>query len=77
MNLRMKLLPAPSDYPNSRLFALDLLRGLDMFYLAVVSTVLSPFLTALGADPALKRFFCEHPWERGQTCLALVVWFDW
>ena len=68
----MKLLPSPSDYPSSRLFSLDLLRGLDMFYLAVVSTVLQPLFGALKLDPSWARFFCSHPWE-GFTLYDLIM----
>jgi len=67
-----KLLPRPSDYPSNRLFSLDLLRGLDMFYLAVVSMVLVPFFKAVGAGPEWQRFFCSHPWE-GFTLYDLIM----
>ena len=33
------LFPSPAEYPESRLFSLDLLRGIDMFYLAVFAFV--------------------------------------
>ena len=65
-------LPSPSAYPEGRLFSLDLLRGLDMFYLAVVATILSPLFLALGADPVWGRFFCSHPWE-GFTLYDLIM----
>ena len=59
----MRLLPSPSDYPCERLFSLDLLRGIDMFYLAVVSDGLAEAFRALGLDPVWERFFCTHPWS--------------
>lgn len=68
----MKLFPSYRDYPDSRLFSLDLLRGLDMFYLAVASTVLPPLFTALGLGPGWERFFCSHPWE-GCTLYDLIM----
>ena len=72
MSKRTELLPSASDYPDSRLFSLDLLRGLDMFYLAVVSAVLPPLFEALGLSPGWKRFFCTHPWE-GFTLYDLIM----
>ena len=70
--MKLSWLPSPSDYPEGRLFSLDLLRGLDMFYLAVVSTILPPVFRALGADPFWNRFFCSHPWE-GFTLYDLIM----
>ena len=70
--MKLDLFPSPSDYPESRLFSLDILRGLDMFYLAVVSIVLSHVFWAQGADPAWKTFFCDHPWE-GFTLYDLIM----
>ena len=64
--------PSPAAYPEGRLFSLDLLRGLDMFYLAVVATILKPLFLALGAGPAWCRFFCSHPWE-GFTLYDLIM----
>lgn len=68
----MKLFPSPAEYPASRLFSLDLLRGLDMFYLAVGTTILSPLFAALGLGPGWERFFCTHPWE-GFTLYDLIM----
>lgn len=65
-------IPIPSDYPPNRLFCLDLLRGLDMFYLAVVSAILGPLFQALKLDPSWKMFFCSHPWE-GFTLYDLIM----
>ena len=56
-------LPSPADYPGRRLFSLDLLRGIDMFYLAVVGPVLHPLLAAVGADASWEDFLLRHPWE--------------
>ena len=70
--MKIGWLPSPSDYPEGRLFSLDVLRGLDMFYLAVVSTILPPVFKALGADPSWNRFFCSHPWE-GFTLYDLIM----
>ena len=57
---------------KDRLFCLDLLRGLDMFYLAVVSVALPPLFKALGFSPGWERFFCSHPWE-GFTLYDLIM----
>jgi len=70
--MNVRLFPAPSEYPENRLFSLDLLRGLDMFYLVVVSVVLDPLLGACGAPSSWHRFFCEHPWE-GFTLYDLIM----
>ena len=70
--MKTKWLPSPSDYPEGRLFSLDLLRGLDMFYLAVLSTILVPLFGALKVDPAVRTFFCSHPWE-GFTLYDLIM----
>ena len=70
--MKLNLLPSPAEYPENRLFSLDLLRGIDMFYLAVVSAILNPLFTALGADPAWRTFFCSHPWE-GFTLYDLIM----
>lgn len=66
------LFPSPAEYPESRLFSLDLLRGIDMFYLAVVTTVLGAFFRAVKADPCWATFFCSHPWE-GFTLYDLIM----
>ena len=58
--------------PTERLFCLDLLRGLDMFYLACVSAVLVPLLKALGAGPAWSHFFVMHDWY-GFTLYDLIM----
>ncbi len=47
---------------KDRLFSLDLLRGLDMFYLACGGALLPPLLAKLGASPACSRFLLKHPW---------------
>lgn len=68
----MKIIPSVGDYSDKRLFSLDLLRGLDMFYLAVVTTILTPLFSALGLDAAWNHFFCTHPWE-GFTLYDLIM----
>jgi len=57
---------------EKRLFSLDLLRGLDMFYLAIVSTLLKSFFAAIGAGPGWTKFFCSHPWG-GFTLYDLIM----
>ena len=57
---------------GERLFSLDILRGIDMFYLSVVSVVLPCFFKAVGASPEWERFFCSHPWE-GFTLYDLIM----
>ena len=70
--MKRTLFPSPADYPESRLFALDLLRGIDMFYLAVVSATVAPLCAALGLSPAWKTFLVTHPWE-GFTLYDLIM----
>ena len=55
-------LPDPSGYPEGRLFSLDLLRGIDMFYLAVGGAVLGPLLKLVGASQPVCRMLTDHPW---------------
>lgn len=57
---------------NKRLFCLDLLRGIDIFYLTVVSAILPPLFKVLGLSSAWKEFFCTHPWE-GFTLYDLIM----
>ena len=68
----IRIFPSPTEYPDNRLFSLDLLRGIDMFYLTVVTTFIEPLFKALGADPSWNRFFCSHPWE-GFTLYDLIM----
>ena len=70
--MKPTLLPSPADYPANRLFALDLLRGIDMFYLAVVSAAVAPLCAAFGLSPAWKTFLVTHPWE-GFTLYDLIM----
>ena len=65
-------MPSPEDYPEGRLFSLDVLRGLDMFYLVVVSPVLGRLFRAAGVNSAVRDFFCVHPWE-GFTLYDLIM----
>lgn len=67
-----KWIPSPSDYPQNRLFCLDCLRGLDIFYLTVVSIAIVPLLKYCHASPALQRFLLDHPWE-GFTLYDLIM----
>lgn len=60
------------NYPANRLFSLDLLRGIDMFYLCVVSTILKPLIKLLGGSSKCQNFFCGHPWE-GFTLYDLIM----
>lgn len=57
---------------GERLFSLDILRGIDMFYLSVVSVALPCLLKAVGASPEWERFFCSHPWE-GFTLYDIIM----
>ena len=57
---------------KERLFSLDVLRGLDMFYLAVASGVLSQVFRATGAPEGFAKFFCSHPWG-GFTLYDLIM----
>ena len=47
---------------NQRLFSLDLLRGLDMFYLVVGGSVLKPLLKCFGVSDKTISFVIGHPW---------------
>ena len=57
---------------KNRLFSLDLLRGLDMFYLACGGALLPPLLAKLGAPPWCSRFLLKHPWY-GFTLYDLIM----
>lgn len=60
--LKFDFFPNPLECPKNRLFCLDVLRGLDMFYLVVGGAVLPPLL---GHFPMSRRtfvFFTGHPW---------------
>ena len=57
---------------ESRLYSLDLLRGLDMFYLACASAVISPLSKALGWSDGVRDFLLHHPWE-GFTLYDLIM----
>ena len=57
---------------RERLFSLDLLRGLDMFYLACGGVLVPAVLDWLGAPPEVRRFLCQHPW-RGFTLYDLIM----
>ena len=57
---------------KGRLFSLDLLRGLDMFYLACGGVLLPPLLAKLGAPPSYSRFLLHHPWY-GFTLYDLIM----
>lgn len=48
---------------SERLFCLDVLRGLDMFYLVIVATILEVLLPAVGAPSSWGYFLYTHPWE--------------
>jgi predicted acyltransferase len=58
----MNLFHNPVEYPQKRLFCLDLLRGIDMFYLSVVSVILPPLFSLAGVHRSISAFFVEHPW---------------
>ena len=66
MSKRLKRLlsciPDPSAYSPKRLFCLDLLRGVDMFYLAVGGVLLEPILKLTGASTPVCRMLTWHPW---------------
>ena len=49
------------DYPQNRLFSLDLLRGLDMFLLVVLTPVVMCAHTSWGLPEAVT-FHCTHIW---------------
>jgi len=57
---------------NGRLFSLDLLRGLDMFYLVCCGAIVVPLFKLLGASPSCIRFLHEHPWY-GFTLYDLIM----
>ena len=49
------------DYPDNRLFSLDLLRGLDMFFLAAVGVVMQAAFKVWNCPVWLQDQF-RHPW---------------
>ena len=59
---------------RERLFSLDLLRGLDMFYLACGGALLPPLLAKFGVSPesGCWRFLLSHPWY-GFTLYDLIM----
>ena len=54
-------LPSPADYPSTRLFCLDLLRGLDMFILVVLHDILYWIGKLCGASDGWF-YHLSHPW---------------
>ena len=70
--MKLNWFPNPKEYPDNRLFCLDLLRGLDMFYLAIGSVVLRELLKLNGASPETLTFFGGHPWY-GFTLYDLIM----
>ena len=56
---------------DSRLFSLDLLRGLDMMFLTVVAPLLWAVHTVWGL-PDWLMWQLEHPWE-GFTCWDIIM----
>ena len=69
----MNYLPDPKEYPENRLFALDLLRGLDMFYLVSLG-FLYAFFQAMGRED-LKIFFATHQWGGFTLCDLIMPLF--
>lgn len=57
---------------RERLFSLDLLRGIDMFYLACGGALIPAVLKWLDAPPAYLRFLKTHPWS-GFTLWDLIM----
>jgi predicted acyltransferase len=57
---------------RERLFSLDLLRGIDMFYLSCGGALIPAVLKWLDAPPAYLRFLQSHPW-RGFTLYDLIM----
>jgi len=60
--VKSKWLPDPMCYGEKRLFCLDLLRGIDMFYLSVLVPFLRPLFKVLGVPPEIGNFIYDHPW---------------
>ncbi|MCQ2388405.1 MAG: hypothetical protein MJ138_01690 [Kiritimatiellae bacterium] len=58
----MKIFPTADSYPESRLFSLDLLRGLDIFFLTCACGLFSTAHTGLGlfSDGVMRQFL--HCW---------------
>ena len=55
-----------------RLFSLDLLRGIDMFYLACGGALIPALLKWQDAPPTYARFLQSHPWQ-GFTLYDLIM----
>ena len=65
-------LPSAADYPESRLFSLDLLRGLDMFLLTVIGPMMwaTDYLLDGGLAPLYGQF--RHCW-RGFSLWDIIM----
>ena len=68
----MSWVPNPREYPEGRLFCLDLLRGIDMFYLAIGSVVLRELMKLWNVSDATQGFFTTHYWY-GFTLYDLIM----
>lgn len=66
----MKLWPNTSDYSPKRLFCLDLLRGLDMFYLAVLAPFVNWRLLQLHRHPAWASEWLYRVFMHNDTAFA-------
>lgn len=54
--------PAPDDYPENRLFSLDLLRGLDMLFLTVIVPLVYGAQKTFGCFPGSVMGQLTHNW---------------
>lgn len=60
--LMKKLFPCPADYPETRLFSLDVLRGLDMLLLTVVGPLLVAAQKSWACFPDAFMGQLKHGW---------------
>lgn len=56
----MKLWPDVTDYSPSRLFCLDLLRGLDMFFLTVFAPFVNWYVFKVWTPPKWLHLLMNH-----------------
>ncbi len=60
---KCKWLPDPAEYPQSRLFSLDALRGLDMLLLTVLGPLITTMQSSWHCFPAAFMGQFKHGWE--------------
>ena len=67
-----KWFPTAEDYPEGRLFSLDLLRGLDMLLLTVIAPLVCAAQHTFGCFPESVMRQLTHPWG-GFTLYDIIM----